>query len=64
MDNQKLIKQLLLDLKIFKNMQNEIYLQKCEALRVLYIREGDMSHALGINLEIRKKLNEMLENNK
>lgn len=64
MDNQELIKQLLYDLRKFSNMKNDLYLQKCEALRVLYIREDDFSHALGINLEMRKKINLMLENSK
>ena len=64
LDNQKSIKQLLSDLKTFKNMKDEIYLQKCEALRILYVREEDISHALGINAELRNKLNTVLENSK
>jgi len=62
MDNQELIQQLLHDLQNYKNMKNDLYVQKCEALRTLYVRENDLSHALGINLEMRKKINIMLTN--
>ncbi len=57
MENLELIKQLVDDLKNYPKMELDLYLQKCEALRVLYTREEDLSHALGINLEMRKKLN-------
>lgn len=57
MENLELINQLLDDLKNYPKMELDLYLQKCEALRTLYTREEDLSHALGINLEMRKKLN-------
>ncbi len=60
MNNQELINKLLKDLKKHSNMQDDLYLQKCEALRTLYSRENDISHALGMNLEMRKKINETL----
>ena len=41
-------------------MARDLYLQKCEALRTLYVRENDISHATGINLEFRKRINETL----
>ncbi len=62
MNNQELINQLLHDLQKYSDMQNDLYIQKCEALRTLYSREDDISHALGINLEIRKRINVMLPN--
>ncbi len=60
MNNKKLINKLLSDLKNHSNMASDLYLQKCEALRTLYVREDDFSHALGINLEFRKRINEAL----
>lgn len=60
MNNNKLIDKLLSDLKNHSNMESDLYLQKCEALRALYVREDDISHALGINLELRKRINETL----
>ena len=60
MNNQELIKQLLYDLKNYSNMCDDLYLQKCEASRTLYVRENDISHALGINLEFRKRIDKTL----
>lgn len=60
MNNEKLINKLLQDLKKHINMQDDLYLQKCEALRTLYVRENDTSHALGINLEFRKRIDKIL----
>ena len=60
MENKELIKTLLRDLKTCPNMEFDLHLQKCEALRTLYKREDDLSHALGINLEMRKRLNTAL----
>ena len=40
MNNEKLINKLLQDLKNHSNMQDDLYLQKCEALRTLYVRES------------------------
>lgn len=57
MEKNELIEKLIYDLKTYPNMGLDLYLQKCEALRTLYKREEDLSHALGINLEMRKKLN-------
>ena len=57
MENKELIKKLVEDLKAYPNMSTELFLQKCEALRTLYSRSDDLSHALGINLELRKRLN-------
>ena len=57
MESNELIEKLLSDLKTYPNMGLDLYLQKCEALRTLYKREDDTSHALGINLELRKRLN-------
>lgn len=57
MENQELIQKLLTDLKTYPNMRIDLCLQKHEALRTLYKRENDQSHALGINLELRKRLN-------
>lgn len=63
MNNQELISKLLYDLKKYKNMKSDLYLQKCEALRTLYVRENDTSHALGINLEFRKSIDKILSSN-
>ena len=60
MNNNKLINKLLSNLKNHSNMASDLYLQKCEALRTLYVREDDISHALGINWEFRKRINETL----
>lgn len=57
MESNELIEKLLSDLKTYPNMGLDLYLQKCEALRTLYKREDDISHALGINLEMRKRIN-------
>ena len=38
----------------------DLYLKECEALRTLYKRKKDLSHTLGINLEMQKKLNAAL----
>ena len=43
-------------------MKSDLYLQKCEALRTLYVHENDISHALGINLEFRKRIDKILSN--
>ena len=56
MESKELIEKLLSDLKTYPNMGLDLYSQKCEALRTLYKREDDISHALGINLEMRKSL--------
>ena len=61
MKNEKLIEKLLRDLKSYPDMDFGLYLQKCEALRTLYVRENDLSHAMGINLEMRKRLNTALD---
>ena len=63
MENKELIEKLLDDLKIYPKMRLDLYLQKCEALRTLYKREDDLSHALGVNLELRKRINIALNNN-
>ena len=60
MNNEKLITKLLKDLKNHSNMQDDLYLQKFQALRTLYVRENDTSHALGINLEFRKRIDKIL----
>ena len=60
MNNQNLINKLLKDLKNHTNMQDDLYLQKCEALRTFYVRKNDISHALGINLEFRKRIDKIL----
>lgn len=60
MNNKNLINKLLSDLKNHSNMASNLYLQKCEVLHALYVREDDISHALGINLEFRKRINETL----
>ena len=60
MNNQELIEKLLYDLKNHTNMQDDLYLQKCEALRTFYVRKNDISHALGINLEFRKRIDKIL----
>lgn len=62
MENKGLIEKLIYDLRVYPNMGLDLYLQKCEALRTLFKREQDLSHALGINLEMRKKLNISLNN--
>jgi hypothetical protein len=61
LENKSLIKKLIKSLKN-ENLTDEVHLQKCEALRTLYTRENDLSHALGINLEMRKKFDEILKN--
>lgn len=57
MEKNELIEKLIYDLKTYPNMGLDLYIQKCEALRTLYKREDDTSRALGINLEMRKRLN-------
>ncbi len=54
-NNQELIKRLIYDLKNHANMQDSLCLQKCEALRTLYVREDDFSHARGDKLRVQKK---------
>ena len=56
MNNKKLINKLFNDLKHHSNMTSDLYLQKYETLRTLYVCENDASHALKTNLEFRKKL--------
>lgn len=52
MNSKELIEKLLYDLKKHINMQDDLYLQKCEAFHTLYVRENDTSHALGIKFRV------------
>lgn len=49
--------QALSDLKHYPHMKNEIRIEKCGALRSIYIKDEDKPHALWANYELRKALN-------
>lgn len=53
-------KQLLADLRHYPNMVLDTKLDKLRALRAIYKKDEDISHELGINLELRKALNKKL----
>ena len=53
--------QILSDLKKYPHMKPEIKATKCLALRVIYVKDEDMSHALWANYEARKALNAHLK---
>lgn len=57
---QKAKKQILNDIKAYPNMKLGEKSKKCLALRHIYERDEDMSHALWANFELRKALNTVL----